>query len=134
MACPYFQPVRVPVHGLDRTTAMLPLGDFWEGVCTAAGTASSLSACNLGYARGECPRFPDTAGPDAVRFVVRRDDGASLSILWVAERDHHPCSHGSLDYLLADAAFREPAEPVLTAQAQAYVQSYLRRKSEAAED
>ncbi len=42
----------------------MPLGDLWLGVCMAdTGTpfrpdGQTLSeACNMGYARGRCPRF-----------------------------------------------------------------------------
>ena len=118
---------------------MLPLGDSWAGVCRARageawepdeGTLDPL--CNLGYARGSCPRFPDGGGPDAVRFSVSHDGGASVGLYFVMERDHHPFAHGPLEYSRAGGRFTAPIESELLArQAQAYVESYLRRKEEA---
>jgi hypothetical protein len=115
---------------------MLPLADEWAGVCrairgeTCAPEETALRPlCNLGYARGQCPRFPDGALADAVRFTIRQDDGLSLRLYYVLERDHHPFAHGPLEYSLAAAAFTPaPPDPLLYRQAEAYVASYLRRK------
>ena len=62
------------------------------------------AAGNLGYARGVCSRFPDDAGPDAIRFTVSHDDGDTLRLYYVAERDHHPFTHGALEYSRQAAA------------------------------
>jgi len=116
---------------------MLPLGDLWMGVCTAVADepwqpdANALHTCNLGYARGECGRFPSAEGPDAVRFAIRSDDGECVTIAWVTERDHHPFAHGSMAFSTRDRCVREPSPRVVAAQAQAYAESYLRRKWEA---
>ncbi len=119
---------------------MLPLGGAWSGVCRAIpGDAWQPEAadlerrCNLGYARGVCPRFPDGAGPDAIRFTIASDDGAVLRLYYVAERDHHPFAHGPLEYSRAASAIAGPEArgETLDAQAGAYAASYLRRKSEA---
>lgn len=137
MSCPYFYPIEPRAGDSDSHAAMLPLGNFWAGVCRAlpgeicepeAEVARSL--CHLGYARGQCRRFPaDDAGADAVRFTIRRDDGRALHLYYVLERDHHPLAHGPLEYSLAVAAFAAPpADPVVCRQAEAYVASYLRRK------
>jgi hypothetical protein len=116
---------------------MLPLGNLWAGVCRAVPGQSCAPnedivqpLCHLGYARGQCPRFPaDDAGADAVRFTVRHDDGRSFRLYYVLERDHHPLAHGALEYSLAGAAFAQaPVNPVVCRQAEAYVASYLRRK------
>jgi hypothetical protein len=131
MSCPYFYPVEP-----RASTAILPLGDRWAGVCRAVPNlpwqpdeATLRRLCNLGYARGTCARFPSGEGPDAVRFTVSRDQGASLRIYYVLERDHHPFAHGPLDYSVAGGAFvNPPAGETMTRQAQAYVESYLRRK------
>ena len=139
MACPYFFPVEARAQA--GPNAMLPLGDAWDGVCRAVPDRpwqpdeSILRAlCNLGYARGSCARFPAVDGPDAVRFAVSHDDGACLRIYLVVERDHHPFSHGPLEYSRAGGAFVEPpADETTNRQARAYVESYLRRKSEASE-
>ena len=67
-----------------------------------------------------------------MRFTVRRDDGRALHLYYVLERDHHPLAHGTLEYSLAAAAFAQPpANTILSRQAEAYVMSYLRRKSRA---
>ncbi len=140
MSCPYFCPVAPRARGSGPENAMLPLGDEWAGVCRAAPGPSPepeeavlRSLCNLGYARGMCARFPGDDGPDAVRFSVSRDDGASLGIYYVMERDHHPFAHGPLEYSLAGAAFvNPPLREIAIRQATAYVESYLRRKKEAA--
>ncbi len=119
---------------------MLPLGDVWMGVCRAVADvpweppeAMLRQLCNLGYARGNCARFPDDGGPDAVRFTISRDDRASVRIYYVLERDHLPFAHGPLVFSRTGAAFVSPPPgELLRGQAQAYVESYLRRKSEAA--
>jgi hypothetical protein len=118
---------------------MLPLGDAWEGVCRAMPDApwdpdetTLLGMCNLGYARGACARFPADDGPDAVRFSVVRDDGASLSLYYVLERDHHPLLHGPLEFSRVNASFVSPhANGTAGRLARCYVDSYLRRKAEA---
>jgi hypothetical protein len=119
---------------------MLPLGGAWSGVCRAVpGDAWQPQAadlerrCNLGYARGVCPRFPDNSGPDAIRFTISSDDGAVLRLYYVAERDHHPFAHGPLEYSRAAVGLTPPhtCGETLDAQATAYAASYLRRKSEA---
>jgi hypothetical protein len=60
---------------------------------------------------------------------VSRDEGASLRIYYVLERDHHPFAHGLLEYSVASGAFvNPPSGDTIGRQAQAYVESYLRRK------
>ena len=139
MACPYFFPVEPRTAGSNPQHAMLPLGASWTGSCQAVPDASwqpddttLRSLCNLGYARGNCSRFPCDDGPDAVRFTISRDDGRSLRIYYVVERDHHPFAHGPLDYSLAGQRFADPPPgETMGRQARAYVESYLRRKAEA---
>jgi hypothetical protein len=114
---------------------MLPLGDFWDGVCLAHPETpfepeeTQLQQCNLGYARGTCPQFPPGSDPDAVRFAIFRDDGHSLQIYYVRERHHHPYDHGSLVYDVPRRSF-EPAVDAgaFREQASAYAASFLRRK------
>jgi hypothetical protein len=118
---------------------MLPLGDEWTGVCRAAPEPKSQpdattlhGLCNLGYARGACGRFPEGDGPDAVRFTISSDDGATLRLYYVVEQNHHPFAHGPLEYSRIGAAFAEPPrDQTLCGQARAYVSSYLRRKFDA---
>ena len=99
----------------------MPLGDWWTGVCHAVPGApqdaggigcdtSRGTTCNLGYARGECARFPEGDGPDAVRFTISSHDSAAIGIYYVVERNHHPFAHGRLEYSLAAAAFLTPPE------------------------
>ena len=135
MACPYFYPLPEPVPPLESLP--LPLGDAWPGLCHASGgvpvapeAASLVSLCHLGYARGRCSHFPkDDAGPDAVRFGISADTGAALAIHYVLERDHHPFAHGPLSYSVATGRFVEAVpEDILMRQAEAYVESYLRRR------
>jgi hypothetical protein len=118
---------------------MLPLGATWTGICRAIPEhpiqpdGSVLhTLCNLGYARDRCQRFPAGATPDAVRFTIARHEGDSIFLYYVVERDHHPFSHGPLAYCLSRREFIDPpAGDILCRQAQAYIESYLRRKSEA---
>ena len=138
MACPYFCP-RQPIQPGSSRNATLPLGDSWDGLCYAVpdapwqpGADLLHPTCNLGYARGACPRFPSIDGPDAVRFTVSGDDGASLRMYYVVERDHLPFAHGAIEYSVARGTLLgSPLAEVLQRQARAYAESYLRRKPEA---
>ena len=136
MACPYFFPVERRSSAADVRDAMLPLGDSWSGLCRA--TAGPLSTpdesalrplCNLGYARGNCPQFPSSDGPDAVRFTISRDSGGTLGIAFVVERDHHPFAHGRLEYDAASGILSQAPGEILARQACAYAESYRRRKA-----
>jgi len=117
---------------------MLPLGDSWSGVCRAVAgdqfrpdDSSLLQCCNLGYARHSCPRFPAGDGPDAVRFTISSHEGDIVGIYYVVERDHHPFAHGPLACSLRTGEWNpSPADDTLQRQAQAYLESYLRRKKE----
>ena len=139
MACPYFHAVKARSQTDNSRTAMLPLGDAWEGTCGAVVDAAwepdetrLLSLCNMGYARGCCPRFPADDGPDAVRFTIAADDGQGLRLYYVLERDHHPLAHGPLIFSRADASFvGTPTSEIAHRLGRAYVDSYLRRKAEA---
>ena len=112
---------------------MLPLGESWSGFCRALPEVHPTgdACCNLGYARGNCARFPMGDGPDAVRFTISGHESAGLRLYYVIERDHQPFAHGALGYSLAAACLTTPLESeTLARQAQAYVESYLRRKKE----
>ena len=117
---------------------MLPLGERWAGFCRAIpqeawrpDEAALGQCCNMGYARRTCPRFPAGDGPDAVRFTVSSHEGDILRIYYVVERDHHPFAHGSLACSMASGQWTSaPVDDTLQRQAQAYVESYLRRKKE----
>ncbi len=137
VSCPYFYPVDSRKGDDSPRTALLPLGGLWNGLCRAVPDElwkpeANHVRCLLGYARGECPRFPVAdPGADAVRFNIARDDGASLRLSFVLERNHQPWEHGRLEYSLAGSDFigALPGETVRR-QAEAYVQTYLRRKNE----
>jgi hypothetical protein len=114
---------------------MLPLGDWWNGACHSAAESpvdapgGSDACCNLGYARGQCARFPEGLGADAVRFTISGHEGELVRLSYVAERDHRPFENGALEYSVAGAGLvGSPVSPLLARQAEAYVQSYLRRK------
>jgi hypothetical protein len=95
-----------------------------------AGGPGDLN-CNLGYARGACQRFPQDDGPDAARFAIVSHEGAAIVLRYSIERDHHPFAHGRLEYAVAQSGLTAPAETAtLERQAEAYVESYLRRKEE----
>jgi hypothetical protein len=130
MSCPYFDPVAPQSRPAGPENSMLPLGEVWEGLCRAVpgephqpDRTVLQPLCNLGYARGTCARFPAGDGPDAVRFAVSGDDGATVRLYYVIERDHHPFAHGPLDAGNPSA--------LLARQADAYLCSYRRRKKEA---
>jgi len=139
MACPYFHAVKPRGRTGDSRSVMLPLGDAWDGVCHTNPESpwqpdeiTLLSRCNLGYARGCCPRFPAGEGPDAARFTIAADGADSVRLYYVLERDHRPWAHGALEYSRSGASFREDSAGESTlALARAYVTSYLRRISEA---
>ena len=139
MACPFFLPSSRSSTGAGPQNSTLPLGDSWAGVCRAVpdspwqpDPAVARPLCNLGYARGRCERFPGGDAPDAVRFTVSADDGRSVRLYYVIERDHHPFAHGPLEYATDSASCTPlPGAELLETQARAYLTSYLRRKSEA---
>jgi len=150
MACPYFRAVK-PRRQTDRSrSAMLPLGDAWDGDCRANPDSpcepdeiTLLSYCNMGYARGCCARFPPGDGPDAARFTIAADGAAdgtadgpdgpeTLRVYYVLERDHHPWSHGPLEFSrTGSAAANQSASEATLGLARAYVASSLPRISEA---
>jgi hypothetical protein len=138
MSCPYFEPVQPHPRANTATGGLLPLGGVWTGTCHAdpqqliqPDDSALQRLCNIGYARGACPRFPTgDAGPDAARFTLTRDDGASLRMYYVLERDHRPFAHGPIEFAIAaKAVTAAPSGNFTTRQAAAYAASYLRRKS-----
>jgi hypothetical protein len=138
MSCPCFCPQQPRSPGSGPESALLPLGDAWAGVCLALPENpaqpddASLPLCNLGYARGACPRFPSHTGPDAVRFAIARDDGRSLQIYYDLERGHLPFHHGQVEYFREAGSFQPPLPATAFGhQARAYVASYLRRRKDA---
>jgi hypothetical protein len=131
VACPHFEPTK---HRADAGT-LLPLRDFWFGVCHAdrAGFEPDerllSDCCNMGYARGKCPRFPQAPGPDSVRFAIARDSDQRILVSFAVERDHRPHSQGSLEFSRPDGKFiAANSDSLIEKQAGAYLASYLRRR------
>ena len=138
MACPYFYPVE---RFEDRDwpgAPRLPLGDPYHGMCCVQPTRETRpdpeilrQYCNLGYARGKCSRFPNEAGPDALRFMVAGEQDGAVRLFYVVEKDHAPVEHGPMEYSLEQGRFVEgPSNDLLRRQAQAYIESYLRRRTD----
>jgi hypothetical protein len=91
-----------------------------------------LNLCNMGYSAGKCDSFP-AGTPDSVRFSIASDSGPAIQVCWVQERDHLPAAHGRAEYNRSSGEFIPVlASETLTAQARAYVASYLRRLKAAA--
>lgn len=136
MSCPFFYP-REPLDETRwRTPRPLPLGDAYDGDCRAVDPPSHPTDeqlklfCNLGYARGRCPRFPGTHPVDATRFGVSADRDGRIVIAYAQERDHRPQAHGRLEYDQARGVFSEPhPDPIIQEQARSYLAAYVRRKS-----
>jgi hypothetical protein len=131
VACPHFEPTK---HRADSGT-LLPLRDFWFGVCHADEGGFEpderllSDCCNMGYARGKCARFPQAPGPDAVRFTIARDSDQRILVSFAVERDHRPHSQGSLEFSRTAGTFGAAGpDPLIKKQAGAYVASYLRRR------
>ena len=135
MACPYFYPVARFEAGPWTVPPRLPLGDAYSGECRAPGGTAQpdetrlREVCNLGYGRDRCEQFPTASPADAVRFHMREDTGNLIRIQYVFERDCWPGEHGLLEFSSAGNFPGEPG-PTLRRQAQAFVESYLRRRNE----
>jgi hypothetical protein len=91
MACPFFAPEAVTD---TLRAARTPLGNIFRGTCEAGPEPTPtedglIERCNFGYGRGECPRFPEDAFADAVRFARYKGD-----IVYVLEKDYVPVEHG----------------------------------------
>lgn len=132
MACPYFYPVaRLETNGWE-IPPRLPLGDPFQGECRAADPAVApdesrqRQTCNLGYGRGCCDRFPESAEADAVRFHVSKHRGKLIRIQYVFEKDCWPGEHGEFECSKTGITSGPPGE-ILRRQAAAFLESYLRR-------
>jgi hypothetical protein len=136
MACPYFYPVARFETSSWVIPPRLPLGDPYTGECHAADTAFQpeetrlRQICNLGYGRGRCDCFPESAQADAVRFHVAGDAGELIRIQYIFEKDCWPQTHGVLEYSSATGDLASgPNDEILRKQAAAFVESYRRRRS-----
>jgi len=121
--CPLFLP-GAPLGPFPADA--MPLGDLYSGRCAAdkdlAIPDSVLrQCCNIGYARGQCPRAA-AIDADAARFLIRADRDGVIEVAWSTERDHHPVAVGTLRL-----NGRPPAGEPLEQQAYACVSGYLRR-------
>ena len=139
MACPFFYPTGQLNEPYWPHPRRLPLGSGFVGICRAQAREefrpsefAMLDCCNLGYARGACPRFPADGAADAVRFAVAGDEPGLIVIQYVVEKDYLPHEHGTLEFDRNRGAFRAaPEDPTLARQAQVYLENYVRRRYDA---
>ena len=138
MACPYFCPTDPLPASTWPGKLRPPLGEPYAGVCRACegedfrpGEDFLVDVCNLGYPALTCARFPGGAGPDAVRFSVMADDDRVVRIAYVVEKGHASYENGFLEYDRAANRWRSrKVQPLLQRQADAYLNSYLRKEQE----
>jgi hypothetical protein len=129
MACPLFIP-SAPLG--DLVTAVAPLGDLFAGRCAACPDAeiepeTLRRCCNLGYARRRCERAAQ-GDNDAVRVMVRADDGRQVQVAWAIERDHHPVAVGvETVEVIAGEVMPVRSRTALAAQVRACAVAYARR-------
>jgi hypothetical protein len=122
MACPLFLPA-APLSGFAPEAT--PLGELYDGTCAADGGGvippeTLRRCCNRGYARNLCERAA-AAHPDAFRFLVKQDDGDTVTIAWSTERDHLPLAVGtSAVTVRSSPASADPLELQARACAAAY--------------
>ncbi len=136
MACPYFFPVARFETSPWSVLPRLPLGDAFAGECRAPGNSLQpdetrlREVCNVGYGRYACDQFPGASAADAIRFHVAQDAGESIRLQYVFEKDCWPGDHGSLQYSVSREFSPMPLDATLRRQAQAFLESYLRRRNE----
>ena len=138
MACPYFYPVARFEANHWAVAPRLPLGDAYSGECRAPKASLQpdetilRQCCNLGYGRGRCRDFPSCSNADAVRFQIASETEAWINIQYVFEKDCWPVLYGTAVYSIATREVSgELPDEVLRRQLGAFVESYLRRRSEA---
>jgi hypothetical protein len=133
MACPYFYPVARFETSPWSIPPRLPLGDAFAGECRASDNHAQpeeshlREICNVGYGRGRCNHFPNGSTADAVRFHVAEDAGELIRIQYIFEANCWPGERGVFDCSTAPSS---PAAEILRRQADAFVESYVRRRSE----
>jgi hypothetical protein len=136
VACPFFMPVGRLDHDVWINPPRLPLGDPYRGVCHAHAAdvfepleTAQRDLCNCGYARGRCQRFPEDSAADAVRFSITGDRDGLVRLVYVVEKNHAPAEHGALEYAVDEARLlNNHTSELLAGQANAFLQSYLRRR------
>jgi hypothetical protein len=128
MACPYFFPVARMEEDLWAVPPRLPLLDAYTGECRAHAGAVTRTACYTGYARGLCEHFPSDAPADAIRFHVTSDSAAAIVVKFILEKACWPGDHGDITFSLPERACAAvPGNAILARQAEAFLESYLRR-------
>lgn len=135
MACPYFYPVARFESRPWTVPPRVPLGDAFFGECRAPGATQPDESrmrelCNVGYGRYGCELFPADSSADAVRFHVAKDTGKLIQIQYVFEKDCWPMECGTFDHHVTRGFSSAPAGDTLRRQAEAYIESYLRRRSQ----
>lgn len=138
MACPYFYPVEKVEDKSGFRFLRLPLGDPYKGFCRVDPISYRRpdenhvrDFCNLGYVRHRCPYFPEESGPDADRFSISLDRNGLIQIWYVVEKNHTAFEHGRLEYSRDTNSFTAGhSNELVQKQADAYLQSYLRRKGQ----
>jgi hypothetical protein len=137
MACPYFFPVARFETNPWSIPPRLPLGDAYAGECRAPGNTIQpdetrmRDVCNLGLGRHGCEQFPQGSAADAIRFHIAKDAGELINIQYVFEKDCWPAERGAFDYSVTRGFSPSLTGETLRRQAQAYLESYLKRRSEA---
>ena len=125
------------LHPRDEGHApRMPLGDSYRGHCHAdraeifePSESDQQALCNCGYARGRCSRLP-ASGADAVRFSVADDHGGVVRLIWILESGHAPDAFGLLEYSIAVGELAGSADRLISAQAQAFLDSYLLNRAQ----
>ena len=145
---------RLPLGGTYRGVCRAQPADAFE-----PPESAQRDLCNCGYARGRCDRFPEDGAADAVRFSVTGDRDGRVKLVYIFEKDHAPAGHGALEYEIHDSrligvstvASRIPlahargseapilsrdrqgavVDEVLSCQARAFLESYLRLSARA---
>jgi hypothetical protein len=137
MACPYFFPVARFENNPWSIPPRLPLGDAYSGECRAPETTTQpdethiREICNFGYGRDRCDQFPIPSDADAIRFHVAHDSGELIKIQYIFEKECWPGEHGELEFSVHTSvnAARKSACATLERQADAFVESYIRRRN-----
>ena len=128
MPCPFFAPTK-PAEWIG-TYPRLPLGEAWEGECQVGEAGFEpqgvllFEACNTGYGRARCPRFPADSTRDSVRFHVAGDSQDKWKLIFVYERDCRPVEHGEIEVEKTSGAAEGD---VLMRQARAYARTRAAR-------
>jgi hypothetical protein len=134
MACPWFSPRQPLANSGAGPAPRAPLGELWSGLCCAPGYETesvNADACNTGYARSRCPRFPPDTPHDAVRFHVASENGDLIHLHYIYEKQWWPGDHGTLDYSRSLHAIEAATgTDVLRQQAAAFAASWIRKTTE----